>query len=84
MNITQIETPIEIEAKTCCYRKNKRVISYHFVESSHSLCIDRREIILAQIQACEKLLKHTKNKDDTLLVKREISDLKLALDLIHY
>lgn len=84
MNITQIETPIEVEAKTCPYKNNKRVISYQFIESYHSLCIDRREIILAQIQACERLLKHTKNKDDSSLVKREISDLKLALDLIHY
>ncbi|MGN6615043.1 MAG: hypothetical protein ACTHKC_08375 [Candidatus Nitrosocosmicus sp.] len=84
MNIAQIETPFEIEAKACGCKSNKRVISYQFIESSHRLCIDKREILLAQIQACERLLKHTKDDDDSLLVKREISELKLALDLVHY
>ena len=89
MNIAQIETPIEIEieieAKICGCKSNRRSISYHFIESNHGICIDKREIIMAQIQACERLLKHTtKDKEDLLLIQREISELKLALDLIHY
>ena len=63
MNIAQTENPFVIEAKTCgC--KNKKNITYSFIESSHSLCIDRREIILAQIQACERLLKYVKEDID--------------------
>jgi hypothetical protein len=84
LNIAQTETPFEIEAKPCGCKSNKRVISYQFIESSHKLCIDKREILLAQIQACERLLDHIKDDDDLLLVKREISELKLALDLVHY
>ncbi len=84
MNIVNTETPFIIEAKTCgC--KNKKNISYSLVDSSHNLCVDRKDIILAQIQACERLLKYVKN--DTELVKvidKEISELKLALDLVHY
>ena len=66
MNIAQTENPFVIEAKTCgC--KNKKNITYSFIESSHSLCIDRREIILAQIQACERLLKYVKEDMDLRL-----------------
>jgi hypothetical protein len=83
MNIAQTENPFIIEAKTCgC--KNKKNITYSFIESSHSLCIDRREIILAQIQACERLLKYVKEEMDLRIIKKEISELKLAQDLISY
>jgi hypothetical protein len=83
MNIAQTENPFVIEAKTCgC--KNKKNITYSFIESSHSLCIDRREIILAQIQACERLLKYVKEDMDVRLIKKEISELKLTQDLISY
>jgi hypothetical protein len=83
MNIAQTENPFVIEAKTCgC--KNKKTITYSFIESSHSLCIDRREIILAQIQACERLLKYVKEDIDLRLIEKEISELKLTQDLISY
>ncbi len=83
MNIVQIESPFEVEAKICGNKNNKKVISYHFIESDHSICIDKREIILAQIQACEILLKQTKGYEDFILIKKEIVELKLACDLIH-
>ncbi len=83
MNIAQTESPFVIEAKTCgC--KNKKNITYSFIESSHSLCIDRREIILAQIQACERLLKFIKDKIELAAIEKEISELKLAQDLTSY
>jgi hypothetical protein len=83
MNIAETENPFVIEAKTCgC--KNKKNITYSFIESSHSLCIDKREIILAQIQACERLLKYVKEEIDLRIIKKEISELKLAQDLISY
>ena len=83
MNIAQTENPFVIEAKTCgC--KNKKTITYSFIESSHSLCIDRREIIIAQIQACERLLKYVKEDIDLRLIEKEISELKLTQDLISY
>jgi hypothetical protein len=83
MNIAQTENPFVIEAKTCgC--KNKINITYSFIESSHSLCIDRREIILAQIQACERLLKYVKEDIDLRLIEKEISELKLTQDLVSY
>jgi hypothetical protein len=83
MNIAESENPFVIEAKTCgC--KDKRSITYSFIESSHSLCIDRRDIILAQIQACERLLKYLKDVTELAAVEKEIATLKLTQDLMSY
>jgi hypothetical protein len=51
MNLVGIESPFIMEAKTCGCKNNGRNISYHFIESSPSLCIDKKEIIVTQIQA---------------------------------
>ena len=64
MNIVETETPFVVEAKTSNCKNQERNISYQFIESAHSLCFDKREIILAQIQACERLFKYTKDKTD--------------------
>ena len=83
MNIIEAESPFIVEAKTCgC--NNKKSISYHFIESSHSLCLDKRELILAQIQACDRLLKYARDELELETIKKEISELKLALDMLHY
>jgi hypothetical protein len=84
MNLAGIESPFIMEAKTCGCKNKERNISYHFIESTHSLCVDKKEIIVAQIQACERLLKYVKDEMDIIAIKKEISELKLALDLIHY
>jgi hypothetical protein len=72
-----------IEAQICGCNK-KRNFSYKLIDSLHGLFVDKKEIIVAQIQACERLLKYVKDKLDIIAIKKEISELKLALDLIHY
>ena len=52
-----------METKTC-NRKKKANIIYSFVDSYHSLCLDKKEIILAQIQGCERLLKYVTDEND--------------------
>ena len=84
MNIIENEIPYMVEAKTCGCKERGKSVSYHFIESSHSLCLDKGELILSQIQACERLLKYSKDDDETVVLKDEISKLKLALDLIKY
>jgi hypothetical protein len=84
MNIIENEIPYMVEAKTCGCKEKGKSVSYHFIESSHSLCLDKGELILSQIQACERLLKYSKDDDETVVLKDEISKLKLALDLIKY
>jgi hypothetical protein len=68
-----------VEAKICGCNTKEKSISYNFAEPIHSLCIEEREIILAQIQACEKLLKNTKDEVEHLVIKNEIVDLTVVL-----
>ena len=84
MNIIESETPYLVEARTCGCKERGRTVSYHFIESAHSLCLEKGELMLAQIQACERLLKYTKEYEEITTLKDEITKLKLALDLIRY
>lgn len=84
MNIIENEVPYLVEAKTCGCTEKGQSISYHFIESSHSLCLNKGELMLGQIQACERLLKYSKDDTEALVLKDEITKLKLALDLIRY
>jgi hypothetical protein len=83
MNIAITEQPILIEAKTSS-SYGKKGISYHVIESSHGLCLNKTEIISAQIQACEILLKYAKDETDLSIIEKEILELKFALDLISF
>jgi hypothetical protein len=83
MNVVKTEQPFLIEAKSSGYYQ-KKSISYNFIESAHSLCLNKIEIISAQIQACERLLKYTKDEIDMTVIEKEIIELKFALDLINF
>jgi len=82
MNITEKENQFEMEAKTFNHKKKRNII-YSFVDSYHSLCLDKKEIILAQIQACERLLKYVTDKNDISIIGEEVAELRLILDLMH-
>lgn len=84
MNIIESETPYLMEARTCGYKERGTTISYHFIDSAHSLFLGKGELILAQIQACERLLNYTKNYDEIAVLNEEITEWMLALDLIRY
>ena len=83
MNISETEAPIRVIAKTCgCREKNKRKVTYAFVDSYHSLCLDKKDIIYSELEACEKLLEYTLEEDDKKTIESEIAELKMALDLL--
>ena len=84
MNIIESESPFLVEARTCGCKERGKSVSYHFIESAHSLCLGKGELLLAQIQACERLLKYTKDDEEITALKDEIAKLKLVLDLIRY
>ena len=84
MNIIESEIPYLVEARTCGCKERGRSVSYHFIESSHSLCLEKGELMLAQIQACERLLKYAKDEEEIGVLKEEIAKLRLALDLVRY
>jgi hypothetical protein len=81
MNILETEFPFKIEAKTSKLNDKTNVI-YSIAEPYHNCCIDKKEIIIEQIKACENLLKYTNNKNDSLALENEITELKLALDIL--
>lgn len=76
-----MEGPFVIEAKTTGLKKSRNV-TYSLVDSYLTACIDKKEIILKQIQACERLLKYTSDRLDQIILEKEIADLKLILDFI--
>lgn len=79
MNIAEGEDQI-IEARTCG-DQNKRV-AYKFMDGFHSLCLDKRDIMLGEIGACELLLRACRDDADRKAVEKEIAELKMALDLM--
>ena len=81
MNLTDHEYLIQIDAKLCS-SVNKRKIAYSTIEFYHSLYVNKKEMLLAQIRACELLYEYTTDIFDTNVLKKEISDLKLMLDLM--
>ena len=82
MNITDSEAPFEITAKTCGCKDNDRKVIYSFVESFHNLSKDKKDIIVSEIDACERLRKYALDDRDKQVIEAEISDLKMALDLL--
>lgn len=70
-----------VTAKTCgC--KDRRQVTYAFSAEPHSLCLDKKDFLEAQINACERLLKYTKDVSERSTVEKEISELRTALDLM--
>ncbi len=74
MNISISESQLICEAKICGCFNNKRIV-YGFSEPVHSLCIDRKQLLLSQIQACRNLLNYTTDKLEQLVVEKEIDEL---------
>jgi len=58
-----------------------RKVVYAF-DSSDFLFLDKKDILLNQIQACEKLLKFAVDSDRRA-AQKEIDELKAALDFLH-
>jgi hypothetical protein len=71
-----------IVAKTCGRQNGIKKITYCFVDNYYDLYKDKRDIILAEINACEKLLKYHSAIDEVILIEEEINELRMALDLV--
>jgi hypothetical protein len=82
MNIFGSEGVLVSTAKTCGPARGNRKIVYLPIDSNHILCMDKKDIILSQLNACQKLLIHVQELDRGM-VEKEISELKMALDLMH-
>lgn len=79
MNITATEISQVLIAKICrCKESNKKII-YSFVDQYHSLCLDKRDILASQLEACENLLIATPDNEDKQIIENEISELNTYL-----
>jgi hypothetical protein len=82
MNIITEEYDSPVMAKTCGCKSNRRKVTYSFLSESHALCLDKKDLINAQLEACNKLMKYAPDEDDRTAVEKEINELKMALDLM--
>ena len=82
MNIITEEYDSPVVAKTCGCTTNKRKVTYAFLSEYHSLCLDKKDLMAAELEACEKLSKYVNDENDKLAVDREIRELRMALDLM--
>lgn len=81
MNITDSEEQNEITAKTCVSKKDRKV-TYCFVDTYHVLSKDKKDVILSEIHACERLKKYARDDMDARAIEKEIADLQMILDLL--
>ena len=51
MNI-ESEAGAIVMAKTCGCGGSGRIVTYTFVDQAHALCLDKKDIIQAEIDAC--------------------------------
>ena len=82
INVVYLQ-PNPVVAKTYGCRENDRQkVTYAFTDQPHHLCMDKKDIIQAEIEACERLLKYATNEEEIAIVQKEISGLRIALDLM--
>jgi hypothetical protein len=83
--MAESEQPIHIIAKTCDLRDRRiKKVTYSFVDTYHSIWIDKKDIILSQLEAGEKLLRYTNDEIDRMLLKQKSRDGKLHWILCLY
>jgi hypothetical protein len=84
LNIANTEVPMTVVAKTCgCKERYTRKVTYTFIDAYHGLCVDKKDIILAELESCERLLKHTATDEiDKRAIESEIAELKMSLDMM--
>ncbi|MGC2563304.1 MAG: hypothetical protein WA326_09890 [Nitrososphaeraceae archaeon] len=58
-------------------------MTYSLVDDYHCLCLDKKDILSAELESCEILLKQTKDEIDKKIIETEIAELKMKLDLVN-
>ena len=83
MNIDFPEASNLVIAKLCGCKERGRKVAYSLLNETHGLCLDKKDIINGELEACEKLQRYTPNENDNrIALEREIRELKMALDLM--
>lgn len=69
-------------ARTAGNKNSGQRIIYSFTSPEHALGVGKKDIILAEIEACGRLLKYVSDESEKSAVEKEISGLRMALDLL--
>lgn len=86
MNFAYTEIPLATVSNTCGDCKedgeenNKKKVTYTFVDTDCPT--SKKDIISAEWKACMRLLRYTQNKNDRKIIRNEIAQLKMTLDLL--
>lgn len=73
MNVTDTESPT-ILAKTCGCKEKYLKVTYFFIDSCHSLCLDKKDLIYAEIDACNRLSRYSRDEMDKKIIEKEIAE----------
>lgn len=83
MNIHFPEASSLVIAKLCGCKESRRKVAYSLISETHGLCLDKKDLIISQLEACDKLQRYTPYENDNRIVlEREVRELKMALDLM--
>ena len=69
-------------AKTCKSNTTDRKVIYTLENPDSITYLGKKDILLNQLMACEKLIDYVRDKNDLELIQTEINELKLMLDLV--
>jgi len=75
MNVVISEVSSNVMAKLCNENDRSRKVTYTFVDAYHNICIDKKEILSSQLDACERLLKYSRDEVGKQAIEKEITEL---------
>jgi hypothetical protein len=81
MNVTEPESNFLIEAKISGNGHGRNIL-YSFVEPINNFFLNKKEILIAQIEACRKLSIELSQPDELIVVENEIKELETSFPRI--
>ena len=69
-------------AKTCKSNTSSGKVIYTVESPDSIMYLGKKDILFNQLIACEKLIGYVKDNSDQEVIRSEISELKLILDLV--
>jgi hypothetical protein len=69
-------------AKTCKSNSSTGKVIYTVESPDSIMYLGKKDILFNQLIACEKLIGYVKDNSDQEVIRSEISELKLMLDLV--
>jgi hypothetical protein len=82
MNIGYVESSQLLRQRPVVERILENRVTCSFSAEFHGLFKDKKDISHAEIGACAKLLKYDSDEPEKAIIEKELTELKMALDLM--